>query len=461
MSSKEMSMQSGQAAAVASGEGAVWKRADFEIPDGATGAVIATIRRLSPPGPVFVYERRDPRTGLALTSWIGIRARSMAIGVDEDRDPFVELRRVLSSADALGDVLAFIGYPRPEHLLDAAPSPDAPPRALFLIPDEYVRLDHRAHTGSYLRRCEVGQMEPGMTVEEAARACAAGREPDREVVPDEGELSWSCDTTESAFAAHVHRAQELIAPDPAAGVVLSVRMSSRTPADALCSYRALRQINPSPCMFMLRDGDFGLWGATSLSLVEIVDRRLVAETDGATRPVPPLADGEVFQWTPSAKEIHEYQVVADALREDLLAVAAPRSLTFTSEVEHREFFGLRHLFAQARAELAADRDAVDVVKALYPHGAAVGYPRSLARRLIDELEPQPRGPFAGIVGMFNGAGGVDAAAVIRSMWSTPHGSFAQAGAKVVDESSAAAEYRECILKTAALRKSARQVVPCR
>jgi anthranilate synthase component 1 len=461
MSSKEMSMQTSEIATAASRGVALWERADFAIPVGATGSVIAAIRRLSPSGPAFVYERRDPRTGHPLRSWIGVRAASTAIAADEDLDPFLELRRVLSGAEAHDEVFAFIGYPSPEHLLDAAPAPGAPPRALFLIPDEYVRLDHEEGMGSYFRRRRAGHTEPGVTVDEAARACAAVREPGEEQVAldEREELCWSTHTTESAFAAQLHRAQEAIASDPAAGVVLSVRMSSRTPADPLRSYCVLRKINPSPCMFLLRDGDFGLWGATSLSLVEISDGRLIAETDGATRPVPPLARGEVFDWTPSAKEVREYQVVVDALRGDLLGVAEPGSLVFTSELEHREFFGLRHLFARAQAELAADRDAVDVVRALYPHGAAVGYPRSLASRLIAELESQPRGPFAGIVGVFDGAGDADAAAVIRSMWSTSHGSFAQAGAKVVDASSAAGEYRECILKTAALRKSARPVVP--
>lgn len=439
-------------------------RAEFEIPAAGLGGVLDVVVEHSSLAPAFVYERRDPRSGLALTSWIGIRATSQVIPPYEDSDPFDELRGLVSKAAADGSidgVFAFIGYPQPEHLAAAAPVAHATPRAIFLIPDEYVRLDHRRGTGVYVRRGAAGEESFGeWTAEEIAAAFARRSEVQRagDTPEEQSAFTWSPITTEHAYVAHLRSAQDVLASDPTAGVVLSVRLSSRTAADPLRSYRALRRINPSPCMFLLCDSEFGLWGATSLSLVEITDRHLVAETDGATAPVAPLGESRMVDSFPNPKEVKEYEVVVDALRGDLLSVAAPGSLTFTSEMEHREFFGLRHLFAQAQADIASGQDAIDVVQALYPHGAAVGYPRPLALRLIDELESHPRGPFAGVVGMFDVDGGADVAAVIRSMWSTPHGSFVQAGAKVVDASQPAAEYRECILKTAALRQSARPLV---
>jgi anthranilate/para-aminobenzoate synthase component I len=95
----------------------------------------------------------------------------------------------------------------------------------------------------------------------------------------------------------------------------------------------------------------------------------------------------------------------------------------------------------------------------------VGHPRAAALDLIAELEPRPRGPFAGLVGIFDGAGSVDTASVTRSMWTTPAGSFAQAGAKVVPASVPAEEYRESVLKTRAVRQTARaasseEAAPC-
>jgi anthranilate/para-aminobenzoate synthase component I len=84
--------------------------------------------------------------------------------------------------------------------------------------------------------------------------------------------------------------------------------------------------------------------------------------------------------------------VADALQADLEAVSKPGTVRFTRRKEQRTFFGLRHLFAELRSQAADGIDAVAVVRALSPHGAAIGYPRRDASAVIGELEPVPRGP---------------------------------------------------------------------
>ena len=121
-------------------------------------------------------------------------------------------------------------------------------------------------------------------------------------------------------------------------------------------------------------------------------------------------------------------------------------------MEERRFFKLAHLFATFTGRLSSGLDATDLVRALSPHGAAVGYHRQPALDAIAQAETTPRGLFAGTIGFFGADGSVDASAFTRSMWQNEERLFVHAGAKVVPASVPSEEYRECILKTLALRR---------
>ena len=446
------------------------ERIRFPLPASGADAVIAALHDHRQDLPVFVYERLDPVTRRPTTTWIGIRVSS-ARG-DQHQDPFAEVRaRTAASGapDSGGGVLAFVAHPAPEGS-SAQGRAGAPgtPAAVSLTFREYVRLDHEAGIGEVVRvpegADEAAPEEAADPLAFWAALCAQSAVTDF-AVPDptsqEEEFAWRPAVSLEEYSRGVDEFHALGAASPVEGVVLSVPVVSDVPADPVASYRALRAANPSTCMFLLRDADFSLWGATSLPLVEVRGGRLLAETDGATRPFPGIAPGEQPLWEPTAKEVAEYDVVARALEDDLGAVSAPGTLRLTREQEQRTFFGLGHLFAEMQADVADDVDSVDVVKALFPHGAAVGHPRRGALELIGSLEPRPRGPFAGAIGVFGADGGADVAAVTRSMWTTSEGSCTQAGAKVVAQSVAHEEYEESVLKTTALRITARAADPRR
>lgn len=437
--------------------------ATFQIPEGGTDTIVAALSETHPELPVFVYERLDPATRTPQTTWIGLRVAGEEIRAHGD-DPFARLRGTLSEARSDGPdgaVLGLVSYPaRGTDAAGPGSAPAATPSALFLSLVEYIRLDHTAGIGRVIRTGRAtNDPDPGyfQTLDSCAWLCetatvAPATEPGTE--PDEVALAWQAATPRSDFRRAVQQAKDRMAEaDGFDGVVLSVQMRSTAASAPLESYRLLRRMNPSTCMFLVRTNEFSLWGATSLSMVEVADGRLVAETDGATRPVPDLAAGETFVWEPSAKEYQEYDVVASALREDLSPISVPDSLVFTREREQRTFFGLSHLFAEVQADLAGGLDAVDAVRALFPHSAAVGHPRTSALPVIDELEAVPRSLFSGMIGMFGVDGTANTASVTRSMWTTPEGSFTQAGAKIVSTSDADEEYDECVIKTLALRKS--------
>jgi len=433
----------------------------FTPPSGGIDAILVALSQQDPVLPRFVYERLDPISRGPLTTWIGLR------GQEEIPDPrsgaFRSLREALGHAEQLGEkalTFALIGYPGRTDFSGPDGNADHDGNASrdrFLVAHEYLRIDHRRQEGVIVRLTEP-DVPDWPRAQDWARLVETARPamPPAQTQPEEPyRYDWSPSITVKDFARAVAGLQEESGADEHVGAVLSVRVSSTLASEPLESYRCLRTINPSTCMFLLQANEFALWGSTSLALVEIANRHLLAQTDGATVRVPDLPAGQRFEWRPTAKENYEYDVVADALREDLAPVTSPGSLRFTREREQRIFFGLAHLFAEAQGELGDGVDDVAVVEALFPHGATVGHPRKDALGLIDRLEPIARGPFSGAIGVFEARGVTDVASVTRSIWTTPDGTFTQAGAKVVPDSIAQQEYEECVIKTKAVRDAAR------
>lgn len=414
----------------------------------AEGVSDDVVARLLPLGPGFVYERLDPHERQPSISYLGFGGTADTLVEASAAAIFARLRERLgdriasapgSPPAAGGGVFALIGYEslagKPTPARDQGEAPDA----VLLAPETLVTLDHK--TG---RAWLAG--DPALT---GALRGALATPPGAAPAPPTRPLIWRAAISEADFSATTAAAQRQMGPGlPVEGAVMSVRLRTPERTDPLAAYRVLRALNPSTCMFLLRAAPFDAWGATSLSLVQAHEGRFLAETDGATRPY----QDESFVWTPSAKELVEYDVVADALMEALAPYADVSGLTFEAEREERRFFNLAHLFAAVSGQLRPGRDAIDLVRALSPHGAAVGHHRQAALDLIAETETTRRGPFAGTIGFFGADGSVDASAFTRSMWQTPAGMVVQAGAKVVPASVPEEEYRECVLKTLALRR---------
>ena len=323
----------------------------FTPPSGGIDAILVALSQQDPVLPTFVYERLDPISRGPLTTWIGLR------GQEEIPDPrsgaFRSLREALGHAEQLGEkalTFALIGYP---GRTDFSGHDGNACRDRFLVAHEYLRIDHRRQEGVIVRLTEP-DVPDWPRAQDWARLVETARPamPPAQTQPEEPyRYDWSPSITVQDFARAVAGLREESGADEHVGAVLSVRVSSTLASEPLESYRCLRAINPSTCMFLLQANEFALWGSTSLALVEIANRHLLAQTDGATVRVPDLPAGQRFEWTPTAKENYEYDVVADALREDLAPVTSPGSLRFTREREQRIFFGLAHLFAEAQGEL--------------------------------------------------------------------------------------------------------------
>jgi anthranilate synthase component 1 len=109
-----------------------------------------------------------------------------------------------------------------------------------------------------------------------------------------------------------------------------------------------------------------------------------------------------------------------------------------------------HIVSNVCGKLKRNRDAVDLVKAVFPAGTVSGAPKVRAMEIIDELENRRRGLYAGCVGYFSFSGDHDSGIAIRTILIRNGKAYVQTGAGLVYDSVPAKEYQETLNKARAL-----------
>src|SRR5262249_2493278 len=221
-------------------------------------------------------------------------------------------------------------------------------------------------------------------------------------------------------------------------------------------YRALRSVNPSPYMFLLRTNECALVGASPEMLVRVTgdraETRPIAGTRkrGATREedheleVALLAD---------PKENAEHLMLADLGRNDLGRVCRSGSIEVSDFCHIERYSHVMHLVTDVAGQLRDDRTPVDLFLSCFPAGTLSGAPKIRAMELIDRFEKTRRGPYGGAVAYFGFSGNLDSAITIRTAVLTRDRAYVQAGGGIVYDSDPAYEYNESVNKAAALRKA--------
>ncbi len=256
----------------------------------------------------------------------------------------------------------------------------------------------------------------------------------------------------------VEVAKEYIRAGDIFQVVLSQRFDFDLAADPVDVYRVLRQINPSPYMFLLRSPELTLVGCSPEPLVQVRDGRVISRPiAGTRRRGRNEADDRKMagELTEDPKERAEHVMLVDLARNDLGRVVEFGSLEVVEMMTLEKFSHVMHLTSQVEGNLRPDKSVIDVLRATMPAGTVSGAPKVRAMEIIDELEPAKRGPYAGMVGYLSFNGNLDSAISIRTMFCGPDRTSVQAGAGVVADSDPALEDAECANKAKALLAAVR------
>ncbi|MEK9851165.1 MAG: chorismate-binding protein, partial [Candidatus Puniceispirillum sp.] len=95
-------------------------------------------------------------------------------------------------------------------------------------------------------------------------------------------------------------------------------------------------------------------------------------------------------------------------------VSKPGTVRVKSNYEIEYYSHVIHISSQVEGIIRYDLDAVDALVAGFPAGTVSGAPKIRAMELIDMMEPDRRGVYAGAVGYVSVSGDLDTCIALRT-----------------------------------------------
>jgi len=266
-------------------------------------------------------------------------------------------------------------------------------------------------------------------------------------------------TSSSEYKAMVMKAKEYIAAGDAFQIVLAQRFEAPFTLPPFSLYRALRRTNPSPYLYFLDFGNFAVAGSSPEILVKVSNDTVTIRPIAGTRPrgsTPHEDKALEEELLADPKERAEHLMLLDLGRNDVGRVARTGTVAVTEQFFVERYSHVMHIVSNVEGRLASDRDMLDALTAGFPAGTVSGAPKVRAMQIIDELEKEKRGLYAGAVGYFSAAGEMDTCIVLRTALVKDGKMYVQAGAGIVADSDPDFEQQECINKAKALFRAAEE-----
>jgi anthranilate synthase component 1 len=268
-------------------------------------------------------------------------------------------------------------------------------------------------------------------------------------------------TPRDRFLEMVKSAKEYIAAGDIFQVVLSQRFEAPFALPPFALYRALRRTNPSPFLYFLDFGGFALAGSSPEILVRVRDGEVTIRPIAGTRPRGKTQEDDrrlSEELLADPKERAEHLMLLDLGRNDVGRVARIGTVRVTDQFILEYYSHVMHIVSNVEGRLAPEHDVLDALAAGFPAGTVSGAPKVRAMEIIDELELEKRGIYAGCVGYFSASGAMDTCIVLRTSIVKDGRMYVQAGAGIVADSVAENEHEECVAKARALFRAAEEAV---
>jgi anthranilate synthase component 1 len=273
---------------------------------------------------------------------------------------------------------------------------------------------------------------------------------DEDAAPADGRSSL----TREQFEAAVARIKEYVVAGDCFQCLIARRISVPHDFDGATLYRALRALNPSPYMFHLVLDGVELVGSSPEVLVRLQDGRVTVRPIAGTRRRGRTAEDDdrmAAELLADEKERAEHVMLVDLGRNDVGRLARYGSVEVTDFMVVERYSHVLHMVSQVVGDVGDATSAIDVVRATFPAGTMTGAPKVRAMQIIDELEPERRGPYAGAVGyLAMGDRRMDMAITIRTCVLAGGEASVTAGAGVVHDSVPALEWLETENKARAM-----------
>jgi anthranilate synthase component 1 len=393
----------------------------------------------------------DPKTIIkGYTDKVEIIRKDQDIEIIQTDDPYTELKKILKKSDNreyryLGGAVGRINYDA-IRLVEKIPNThDAPePLMEFGIYDDGILYDNVHKKLFYFyndeNRFKEFKISEGIFGEFNAT----------ETIPN---------MDKEDFASIVNKAKQYIYDGDVFQVVLSRKFAFDASGDNLTLYKTLRNLNPSPYMYHLKQNDKETIGASPEMLVRITNDKVETFPIAGTRKVTDDEDENIKladELLHDEKELAEHTMLVDLGRNDIGKVCKYGTVHPESLMKIKRFSHVQHIVTHVVGNLASEKDMFDAFQAVFPAGTVSGAPKVRAMEIIDELEPEARGLYAGAVGYFSYNGCCDFAIAIRSIFIDGNKGFVQSGAGIVSDSIAENEFKETEHKAGAMLQALKE-----
>jgi len=368
----------------------------------------------------------------------------------QTNDPFEELKKLLGKSEDqsyryLGGAVGVVNYDAirlVENIPDTHDSPQ--PLMEFGIYDDGILYDN-LHKKLFYFYHDQNRFEQFKMSDDSFGDFKA-----TEIVPN---------MNQEKFSNIVNKAKQYIHDGDIFQVVLSRKFTFDTHGDNLTLYKTLRRLNPSPYMYHLKQDSKTIIGASPEMLVRITNDKVETFPIAGTRKITDdeeknkqLADELLHD----EKELAEHTMLVDLGRNDIGRVCKYGTVHTEELMQIKRFSHVQHIVTHVVGNLAPENDMFDAFKAVFPAGTVSGAPKVRAMEIIDELESEARGPYAGAVGYFSFNGCCDFAIAIRSIFINGNKGFVQSGAGIVSDSVAENEFKETEHKAGAMLQALRE-----
>ena len=393
-------------------------------------------------------------------------------------DPLKELEKLLERYRAVhlaelprfcGGAVGYAGYDvirYAEHLPNAPEDDRKVPDMAFAFFDRMIIFDHIRKTILVVCHADANSEDLQNEYDRAAarvdELCQQLQETTSDIQPadvsigGEPTLEYQSNFEQKEFEQAVENCKEYIKAGDIFQVVISQRLKLETTSKPLSIYRALRVVNPSPFMFLLKTSGMHLVGASPEIMVRAEDGEITIRPLAGTRKrgATPAEDQALAdELLADEKERAEHVMLVDLARNDVGRIAKYGSVTLNDVMVVERYSHVMHITSNVYGQLRDGLSALDSLRAGLPAGTVSGAPKVRAMQIIDEQERHRRGPYAGAVGYIDFTGNMDTCIALRTLVMQDQTVYVQVGAGIVADSVPESEYHETLNKAKGLLRA--------
>ncbi|MEO3878476.1 anthranilate synthase component 1 [Rheinheimera fenheensis] len=364
----------------------------------------------------------------------------------------------------LGGVIGYDMVACVEQLPEVPSAENQCPDYVFYLAETLLVVDHQRQQSRIVGNVFCGEQAPancfaiGKRLEQLKQLLQTPAATAEAVTPIDAQVQ--VDISDADFVTQIEKLKQHIVAGDVFQVVPSRCFTLPCP-NPLAAYQRLKQQNPSPYMFYLKDAAFSLFGASPESALKFdaKSRQVEIYPIAGTRRRGFKSDGSIdrdldsrieLELRQDEKEKAEHLMLVDLARNDVARISVPGSRYVKELLKVDRYSYVMHLVSRVVGTLKPELDALHAYQACMNMGTLVGAPKVKAAELIRGVEGKRRGSYGGAVGYLAGNGDFDSCIVIRSAYVANKTAYIQAGAGVVFDSNAQAEADETRSKAQAV-----------